>query len=225
MYREIVKRGLDFFFSLIGLVPFTVVLLIVGFMIHREDKGSVFYVAPRLGENGVVFRMFKFRTMKVDAPDLRMSDGSTFNGENDPRVTKVGRVLRKTSIDELPQLLNVIRGEMSFVGPRPDLPEAQALYSQVESRKLVVRPGITGYSQAYFRNSISMRDRFVQDLFYVEHVSFFLDAKIVLKTFMTVVGRKHVFINPASVEPGEIGGLVGSCPSSGRSCQDGKEER
>src|SRR5690625_5179333 len=135
MYHKY-KRILDIIFSLL-LMPFLLpILLFVGILIYKEDKGSIFYNAKRLGENGKIFRMYKFRSMKVNAPDIRNEDGSTFNSENDPRLTKIGSFIRKTSIDELPQIMNVFMGDMSFVGPRPDLPEQYELYSENDKKKL-----------------------------------------------------------------------------------------
>lgn len=119
MYRYGIKRVFDIIGSLL-LLPFLLIIMIpVAIIIKLEDKGPVFYNAPRLGKGMREFPMYKFRSMKVNAPDIRNEDGSTFNSDDDPRVTKIGNVLRKTSIDELPQLLNVLKGDMSFVGPRP----------------------------------------------------------------------------------------------------------
>src|SRR5699024_5161426 len=118
MYHKF-KRLLDIFFSLLLIPLFIPILIIVGILIYKEDKGPLFYNAKRLGKDGNVFRMFKFRSMKVNAPDIRNDDGSTFNSEKDKRLTKIGGFIRKTSIDELPQIFNVLIGNMSFVGPRP----------------------------------------------------------------------------------------------------------
>ena len=158
-----------------------------------EDRGPVFYKAERLGKDGIPFQMYKFRTMKVNAEDIRNEDGSTFCGEGDPRLTEIGKTLRSTSLDELPQLLNVLAGQMSLIGPRPDLVEMLSVYEGNEKSKLGVVPGITGFNQAYYRNSISMRKRFANDVFYVEHLSFLLDVKILLKTFILLTQRKHVY--------------------------------
>jgi lipopolysaccharide/colanic/teichoic acid biosynthesis glycosyltransferase len=177
------------------IMPFIlIIVLIVGILIYSEDKGSIFYNAQRLGLNGKVFKMFKFRTMKMNAPDIRNDDGSTFNSENDPRLTKIGRFLRTTSIDELPQLLNVLIGDMSLVGPRPDLPEHIKQYDSHEMNKLNVRPGITGYNQAYFRNTIPWKDRIKNDLLYIDHLTFLMDIKVILKTIERVLRRKDVYI-------------------------------
>ncbi len=199
MYKTVIKRGLDILLSLIAL-PFIVLLLVVmAPVIWLEDKGPVFYNAPRRGRNGKVFKMYKFRSMYVNVPDLRNADGSTYNGDADPRVTKVGRFMRKTSIDELPQLLNVLKGDMSFVGPRPSLttlPYEQ--YNGLQKKRVTVRPGITGYSQAYFRNAISQEQKFQNDCYYVDHVSFLFDVKILWHTFLAVVKRENIYVEQGS---------------------------
>lgn len=195
MYVKVFKRLFDTLFSLIGIVFSIPVFLIVAPIIWLEDRGSVFYNANRLGKKGIVFKMYKFRTMKVNAPDIRNKDGSTYNGDDDPRLTKIGKLLRKTSLDELPQLLNVLKGDMSFIGPRPDLPEHIKEYSKYEKKKLDVLPGITGYNQAYYRNSIEWHERLKKDVFYVENISFILDIKIFFKTIITIIKKEGVFVN------------------------------
>ena len=138
--------------------------------------------------------MYKFRSMKVNAPDLRNADGSTYNSKSDPRVTVIGRIMRKTSLDELPQMLNVLKGDMSIIGPRPFIP-IDGLQDKSEDYRdrLSVRPGITGYTQAYYRNSISQAEKTRLDAEYARNVSFFGDLKIVLKTIQTVVLRKNIY--------------------------------
>jgi len=182
-------------FSFLVLPFFIILLLIIAPLIYLNDKGAVFYNAPRLGKNGKVFIMYKFRSMKMGAPDIRNDDGSTFNSKNDNRLTRIGRFLRKTSIDETPQIFNILKGDMSFIGPRPDLPSAIDILTAEEKVKLTVRPGITGYSQAYFRNDVSLKARFKQDIFYIDNLSFFLDLKIFLITIKTVFFGKGVFRN------------------------------
>lgn len=196
MYKKYIKRLLGFTFSLLGLPVFALIFLVVAPMIFIEDRGPVFYCASRLGRNGKVYKMFKFRSMKVNAPDLRNKDGTTYNSENDPRVTKIGRILRRTSLDETPQLLNVLIGNMSFIGPRPDLPTSiQEIYRPGDERKLTVNPGITGYSQAYYRNSSTIDQRFDGDVFYADNVSFLLDVKIFFKTIKTVFTHENIYRN------------------------------
>jgi len=133
--------------------------------------------------------------MIVDAPDIRLPDGSTYNAEDDPRVTKIGKFLRKTSIDELPQIFNVLQGEMSFIGPRPDPVDWLNKYTEEEKVFLTVKPGITGYNQAYFRNSVDANTKIKNDIFYAENISFILDLKILLKTLQTVFSRQNIYIN------------------------------
>lgn len=208
VYRIYVKRLLDMVFA-VFLMPFLLfIIVVVGPVIYFQDKGPVFYNAPRLGKNGRVFRMYKFRSMKVNAPDIRNDDGSTFNSEDDPRLTKIGRFIRKTSIDETPQIMNVLKGDMSFVGPRPDLPEHREMYTEAEAQKLKVKPGITGYSQAYFRNSLPWKARIGKDIVYVNELSFSMDLKIFMKTVFSVLAGKAVYIHEAS-DTGNQGGLNG----------------
>ena len=196
MYRKFIKRLLSIFLSIIGMPFFVLIFIIVAPLIFIEDKGPVFYNAPRLGRNGKIYKMYKFRSMKVNAPDLRNEDGTTYNSEDDPRVTRIGRVLRKTSIDETPQILNVLIGNMSFIGPRPDLPGAdKTAYRKGDDVKLSVNPGITGYSQAYYRNSSTLDQRFDGDVYYAKNISFVLDVKILFKTIKTVITRKNVYRN------------------------------
>lgn len=196
MYRNVIKRLIGFILAMIGMPVFLLILIIVAPLIVLEDHGPVFYNAPRLGRNGKIFKMFKFRSMKVNAPDIKNEDGTTFNSEDDPRVTKIGKILRKTSIDETPQLLNVLIGNMSFIGPRPDLPgDDKKFYRPGDEIKISVNPGITGYSQAYYRNSSTLDQRFDGDVYYAKNVSFLLDMKILVKSIQTVVSRKNVFRN------------------------------
>lgn len=193
IYKKYGKRCCDIILSIVGLPFFAVIFIPTAIAIKAEDRGPVFYNAPRLGKDGKTFKMYKFRSMKVNAPDIRLEDGSTYNGEDDPRVTKIGKFIRKTSIDETPQLLNVLKGDMSFIGPRPDLKEDLEIYTEYERKKLSIRPGITGYSQAHFRNSIGAHEKFKNDVFYVERCSFKFDLKIILMTFKNVISKKNIY--------------------------------
>lgn len=195
MYRHFFKRLLDVVLSLAAMPFFLVILIILAPIIYLTDKGSVFYNAPRLGKDGKIFKMYKFRSMKMNAPDIRNEDGSTYNSHDDPRLTKIGRFIRETSLDETPQLLNIIKGDMSIVGPRPDLPEHKAVYEGDEIKKLSVRPGVTGYSQAYVRNTAPWKERLKMDVKYAENLSFLLDVKIVFKTAASVLGHKNIYID------------------------------
>lgn len=193
MYKNFFKRLVDIVLSLIATPFVLLVIVIMAPFIYFEDKGPVFYNATRRGKNGKTFKMFKLRSMYVNAPDLKNPDGSTFNSDKDPRVTKIGRFMRKTSVDELPQILNVLIGDMSFIGPRPTL--AVTPYEELpelRKKRLTVRPGITGYAQAYYRNSITQDEKFKHDCYYVDNVSFLLDIKILFKTVFSVLKRENI---------------------------------
>lgn len=195
MYKKYIKRIIDICISILFMPIYILLFIIIAPIIYFSDKGPVFYNAERLGKHGKIFKMYKFRTMKVNSEDIRNEDGSTYNGEDDPRVTKVGKFLRKTSIDEVPQILNVLKGDMSLVGPRPDLPEHIKQYEGNEVRKLNIRPGITGYNQAYYRNSVEWKERIKNDIYYIDNISFIMDIKVILKTILTVFKHEGVYIN------------------------------
>lgn len=193
MYKTVIKRLLDLLVGIIGFPFFLITFLIFGPIIKATDKGPVFYNAERIGKNGKLFKMYKFRSMYVNAPDIRLADGSTFNGEDDPRVTKIGKLLRATSIDELPQILNILNGTMSLIGPRPDPPDWLDKYPDDIKIFLTVRPGLTGYNQAYFRNSADGEQKMINDAYYARHLSFILDTKIFFKTISTVLSRGNTY--------------------------------
>lgn len=198
MYKRGLKRAIDVCISLIGLPFFGLIFAIVAPIIHFTDHGPVFYNADRLGYRGKVYTMYKFRSMRVNAPDLRNKDGSTYNGDNDPRVTRIGRILRKTSIDETPQLLNVLKGDMSVIGPRPFVTTHYRGYDKLDARmkkRLEVRPGITGYSQAYFRNSITQNEKIDNDCYYADHVSFLFDVRIFIQTIKSVLRHENIYVS------------------------------
>ena len=188
-YKTHYKRAFDLTLSLVAMPIVGLVISGTSLLIKLDDNGSVFYKSYRLGKNKSKFLMYKFRSMKMNAPDIRNQDGSTYNSENDSRITRVGKILRKTSIDEIPQLINVIKGDMSIVGPRP---EALEIYKNDESRKLEVKPGITGYNQAFFRNSIPQVYKFKNDVYYVDNVSFKFDCIIIWKTILSVLKRSNI---------------------------------
>ena len=194
MYRNYFKRLFDLIFAAIAFPFWLIILIVIGPIIYFQDRGSIFYNAPRLGKDGKVFKMYKFRSMKMNAPDLRNEDGSTFNAEDDPRLTDIGKFIRKTSLDETPQLLNILKGDMSIIGPRPDLPEHMELYEGNEARKLEIRPGVTGFNQAYFRNTIPWKERIKNDIYYIDHLSMWMDIKVFFKTAASVLKRKDVFV-------------------------------
>lgn len=195
MYQSIIKRVFDLVFSTILLPIFFILTLFIGIAIKLEDKGPVFYNAERIGKDKKLFKMFKFRSMKSQAPDIRNEDGTTFNSENDPRVTKVGRFIRKTSIDEIPQLLNVFLWDMSFIGPRPSPLGDKSMYPAEFNDKFKVKPGITGYNQAIQRNEATMPERIKNDSYYVDNISFALDIKILVATAMSVLSKKNIYRN------------------------------
>lgn len=192
MYRHFFKRCIDFIISLCAFPFILLIIIIIAPFIYFDDKGPIFYAGKRIGKGGRPFGMLKFRSMKVNAPDIRLEDGSTYNGEDDPRVTKVGRFLRKTSLDEIPQFLNVLVGQMSIIGIRPDPLDWLEKYDEHERVILTVKPGITGYNQAYFRNSADGELKLKNDVYYAEHISFWLDVKIFFKTIKTVLFRENI---------------------------------
>ena len=195
MYQHFFKRFFDLILSLIAF-PFWVLLLIpIAIAIKMEDGGPVFYLSPRVGKDFRKFGMVKFRSMKVNAPDLRNDDGGTYNASDDPRVTRVGKFLRETSLDETPQLLNIIKGEMSLIGPRAGAWESVDTYKEDEKDKTKVLPGLTGYCQAYWRNGASVREKRLKDAWYANHVSFVLDMKILFRTVVTVFRHENLYTN------------------------------
>lgn len=200
MYKHFFKPLFDFLLALTAL-PFILLLCIpVAIAIKADDKGPVFYCGKRIGRNGKPFKMVKFRTMKVNAPDIRLNDGSTYNSDDDDRVTKVGKFLRKTSIDELPQIFNILKFQMSFIGPRPDPVDWLEKYADDERDFLKLRPGVTGYNQAYFRNSADGQQKIDNDNYYYKHISLWFDIKIFFKTFICVVKKENVNVSADRVE-------------------------
>lgn len=200
MYQHFFKRLLDIAIAIVGVVILIPVFIVVAPIIHFTDGGPVFYNAKRIGKDGKLFKMYKFRSMYVNAPDIRLADGSTYNGEDDPRVTPIGRFVRKTSIDELPQFLNVLKGEMSLIGPRPDPPDWLDKYPEDIKIFLTVRPGITGYSQAYFRNSADGAEKMQHDAYYARNCSFVMDVKIFFKTIASVLMRENTYKDTSGEE-------------------------
>jgi lipopolysaccharide/colanic/teichoic acid biosynthesis glycosyltransferase len=195
------KRIIDIFGSLIGLVLLSPVFLIVAILIKIEDpKGQIFFKQVRIGENEREFYMYKFRSMVTDAEErlkdlLELNDvsGAMFKMKEDPRITRIGKFIRKTSIDELPQLLNVLKGEMSLVGPRPPLPREVKLYTEYDLQRLLVLPGCTGLWQISGRNSVGFRGMVELDLEYINNRNVFYDLKIILMTIFVLLGSKDAF--------------------------------
>jgi lipopolysaccharide/colanic/teichoic acid biosynthesis glycosyltransferase len=184
---SVVKRVADPVLAAVALVVLSPVFLALSVWIAVESGRPVFFVYPRAGRNGKPFRMVKFRTMVQDAIELGRSTGITRDPfgvvKNDPRITGAGRWLRRTSLDELPQLWNILLGQMSLVGPRADLVEQAANYTEEEARRLTVLPGITGWAQVHGRDTIGWDERFRMDLWYIDNWSLWLDVKIVFQTF------------------------------------------
>lgn len=194
-YQLVIKRALDVIVCVMA-CPFVLLVLIpVAIAIKMEDGGPIFYRSGRLGVGFREFYMLKFRSMKVDAPDLRNDDGSTFNSDRDTRVTKVGHFLRETSLDEIPQIFNILKGDMSIIGPRPGDVESKDTYAEDEREKMLVRPGITGYTQAYYRNNLGVREKRLYDAWYAHNVSFRLDIRVFFKTIQTVFKRENLYTN------------------------------
>jgi len=186
------KRTLDLIVSSMALILLSPLYLLIAITIRLTSGAPVLFRQPRLGKGGVPFDIYKFRTMQVDAPDIRNPDGSAFTTSDDPRVIGVGRFLRKTSLDELPQLFNVFKGDMSLVGPRPDQVDQLVYYTGEEKQKLKVKPGITGLAQINGRNDISWEQRKQFDLQYVQDQSLQLDMLILLKTIPYVLSGRGV---------------------------------
>ena len=192
------KRFFDLLLSLIAFVPFCLIWLIVAIAIKIQDGGPVFYKSIRLTKGGREFKMYKFRSMclhaenmKKDLMDQNEMDGPVFKITDDPRITKIGRFLRKTSIDELPQLLNIIKGDMSIIGPRPPLPEEVAQYTPYQMHRLDVKTGLACYHECMGRSDSHDFDKWVEsDLQYIRERSLWTDLKVIFKTAMVVITQK-----------------------------------
>ncbi len=197
-YCAVFKRWIDITLASVALAALSPLLLLVALAIRADSQGPVLFRQRRLGRGGQPFIVYKFRTMIQDRrKEHRPFDGTDrrqrHKTPNDPRLTRVGKFLRRTSIDELPQLLNVVRGEMSLVGPRPELPEITERYAAWQHRRHLVRPGLTGWWQVQGRSDLPMHEHTELDLYYVEHVSFRLDLQIVVRTFHILFSRKGAF--------------------------------
>ncbi len=199
MYK-IFKRFIDIVCSIVLLPAFLLIYLFIAIAIKKEDGGPVFYKASRIGKNCTRIEMLKFRSMSVNSTNIHNADGSTYNAKNDPRVTKVGKFLRETSIDEIPQIINVLKGEMSLIGPRASEWAALSTYKSDELDKMNVQPGITGYTQAYYRNSISVREKRLLDVWYAHNVSIKLDISIFFKTIVTVLKHNNLYTNTTKTQ-------------------------
>ncbi len=198
-----IKRIIDIIGSLFGmiiLVPVTIVIAIIR-LIVKEERGSIFYSQKRIGKNGKYFKLYKYRSMIKDADEVlkkyleeneeaRKEFEEFQKLQNDPRITKLGNILRKTSLDELPQMLNILKGDISFVGPRPIVDGEIDKYGEKREKFLSVKPGLTGYWQVNGRSNTSYEDRINMELYYVDNCSLWLDIKIFFKTFITVFKKE-----------------------------------
>ena len=187
MYRHFFKRFFDFWIALISLIIFSPILLIVTVWLHFANKGAgAFFLQERPGKNGKIFNVIKFKTMTQE----KDSNGVLLPAEQ--RYTAVGKLVRSLSLDELPQLINVLKGDMSLIGPRPLLVRYLSLYSPEQARRHEVRPGITGWAQCHGRNNISWTEKFKLDVWYVDHCSLLVDIKVILITIIKVFRREDI---------------------------------
>ncbi|MGX1191841.1 sugar transferase [Metabacillus sp. SLBN-84] len=198
---KLVKRSMDITGALLGIILLSFLFIIVAIAIKLEDpRGPIFFTQKRVGKNGEEFNMYKFRSMVSDA-EVRLKEllafnevtGAMFKMKNDPRITRIGKIIRKTSIDELPQLFNVLKGDMSLVGPRPPLPREVEQYTDYDKQRLFVTPGCTGVWQVSARNSVGFREMVEMDLYYIKNQSVITDIKILFKTIIVLFGSKDAF--------------------------------
>ena len=187
MYKHFFKRVFDLFFSLAAIISLSPIFFVVTIWLHFANKGAgAFFTQDRPGRDGKIFRVIKFKTMTDERDD---------NGELLPdaqRLTKVGRIVRSLSMDELPQLINVFKGDMALIGPRPLLPEYLWVFDDFQKRRMEVRPGITGWAQVHGRNHCKLSKKFELDVWYVDHLSFWVDLKIILLTIKNVLMREDI---------------------------------
>lgn len=187
MYKNIIKRLLDIIISGVAIVVLAVPMLIIAIAIKIDDPGPVIFKQERIGRKGKTFYIYKFRSMRVNAEH---TGSGVYSAKGDPRVTRMGKILRASSLDELPQFLNILRGDMSFVGPRPPLtyhPWTYDKYTDEQKRMFDVRPGITGWAQIHGRKTVEWNERIKFSCWYVENISFMLDVQILFQTFIQVI--------------------------------------
>jgi lipopolysaccharide/colanic/teichoic acid biosynthesis glycosyltransferase len=193
MYKFFFKRILDFCISLVALVCLSPILLVVTIWLHFANKGAgAFFLQERPGKDAKIFKIIKFKTMT----DERDADGNLLPDAQ--RLTKVGRIIRSTSIDELPQLINVLKGDMAFIGPRPLLVQYLPYYTEREKLRHSVRPGISGWAQVNGRNNLPWDERLELDAWYAENLSFCIDCKVIIKTIKNVINRKDIVVVPGT---------------------------
>lgn len=201
MYRRYIKRLLDIMFAFLFLIVLSPLFLVIMIMICLDSKGGPFFKQERIGRDEKVFLIYKFRTMTVNSEH---TGSGVYSDENDPRVTGIGRLLRKHSLDEIPQFINVLKGDMSFIGPRPPLtyhPWLLSQYTQEQRRMFTVRPGLTGWAQVNGRRSIDWDERIRLNNWYIDHLSFILDCRIVWKTLGAVIKSDHYTNSGPTVPP------------------------
>lgn len=187
MYKHFFKRTFDFFISLVALILIGWLLILVAIFLHFANKGAgAFFLQERPGKNGKIFKVIKFKTMT----DERDADGKLLSDEQ--RLTKVGRMVRSLSLDELPQLINVFKGDMALIGPRPLLVQYLPLYTKGQARRHEVRPGITGWAQVHGRNLLVLSKKFEYDVWYVDNITLGLDIRIIWMTIMNVLKRSDI---------------------------------
>lgn len=197
MYKHFIKRFLDFWIALIAIICISPILLVVTIWLHFANKGAgAFFFQERPGKDAKIFKVIKFKTMT----DERDKEGNLLPDAD--RLTKTGKFIRSTSIDELPQLINVLKGDMALIGPRPLLPKYLPLYSKEQMRRHEVRPGISGWAQCHGRNNISWSEKFKLDVWYVENISFWLDFRIIILTIKNVFLREN--INQKELKDGHL---------------------
>lgn len=204
MYNKGIKRGIDFILALCGLIALSPILIIVVVLIKLESKGPVIFKQERLGRNGKIFIIYKFRSMCVGA---EKQGSGVYSGKNDTRVTKVGKIIRATSIDEFPQFINILKGDMSFIGPRPALtyhPWGYDEYTDIQKHMFDVRPGITGWAQVNGRKDVDWPKRIELNIWYVNNMSFLLDLRIFFKTIVSVIAMKDNINKKETVTKGDI---------------------
>ena len=187
MYKHFIKRFLDFWLSLIALICLSPIILVVTIWLHFANKGAgAFFLQERPGKDAKIFKVIKFKTMT----DEQDADGNLLPDAQ--RLTKVGKLVRSTSLDELPQLINVLKGDMALIGPRPLMPKYLPLYTPEQMRRHEVRPGITGWAQIHGRNELPFTERFIYDVYYVDHLTFAFDLKILFLTILKVFKREGI---------------------------------
>ncbi|MFN8674481.1 MAG: sugar transferase [Candidatus Sericytochromatia bacterium] len=188
MYKEYFKSIFDTIFALIAIILLSPLFLLVAILIKIFDPGPVFFKQERVGKNEKIFLIYKFRTMVVNADKI----GPVLTQENDPRITKLGNFLRKSSIDEFPQLINIIIGEMSLIGPRPEVPSIVKTYTNEQKKVFQVKPGMSGWAQINGRDDLPIDVKLNYDLFYIQNLTILMDLKIFLLTFPTLLSRRGI---------------------------------